>query len=90
MSTPREARLHLPGSHRKNVGSVAIQELAPLAQQLAAQHGITLTSDTALLQWLAQASVPNQLDAPACAAIAVVMQQFYALSLPGGGDGGAR
>jgi len=90
MNSPREARLHLPSDHREDARSVAIQGLASHLQQLAGQHGITLSSDAVLLQWLTQANVPEQLDAPACAAIAVVIQQFYALSSPGSGDGGGR
>ncbi|PKM15411.1 MAG: hypothetical protein CVV12_08875 [Gammaproteobacteria bacterium HGW-Gammaproteobacteria-2] len=90
MSNPREALLHLPSDHREDARSVVIEGLVPHMQQLAGQHGITLTSDAALLQWLTQANVPEQLDASACAAIAVVIQQFYALSSPGSGDGGGR
>lgn len=90
MNSRREARLHLPASPHDASRSVATQRLAPLVHQLAAQHGITLTPDTGLLEWLTQANVPSQLDSSACAAIAAVVQELYALSSPGGGDDGAR
>jgi hypothetical protein len=90
MNSRREARLHLPANQRESSRSAASQRLAPLVHQLAAQHGIALTADPGLLEWLTQANVPSQLDSSACAAIATVVQQLYALSSPGGGDDGAR
>lgn len=94
MTSRREARLHLPANQREPSRSAASQRLAPhlhqLVHQLAAQNGIALTADPGLLEWLTQANVPNQLDSSACAAIATVVQQLYALSSPGGGGDGVR
>ncbi|PIQ36395.1 MAG: hypothetical protein COW59_12680 [Lysobacterales bacterium CG17_big_fil_post_rev_8_21_14_2_50_64_11] len=91
MTNRREARLHLPASQHDSSRSVTTQRLTPLVRQLAAQHGITLTPDTGLLEWLTQANVPvHHPDSPAYAAIAAVVQQLYTLSSPGGDDGGSR
>lgn len=89
MTSRREARLHLPASPPDASRAAAMHKHVPLVHQLAAQHGITLATDSAVLEWLTQANLPNPLDSSACTAIAVVVQQLYALSAPGGGDGGA-
>ncbi len=90
MTSRRETRLYLPAGARDATRSAASQRLAPHLHQLAAQNGIALTADPGLLEWLTQANVPSQLDSSACAAIATVVQQLYALSSPGGGGDGVR
>lgn len=90
MSSRREAHLYLPASQRDGSRPTAMQTFAALLHQLAAQHGVALTTDTELLEWLTQANVPSGLDSSACTAIASVVQQLYALAAPGGGDDGVR
>lgn len=91
MTRPREARLHFAARPEDAPRTLAAQGVMSLVQQLAAQHGVQLTNDAALLEWLVRADVPiHHPDAPAFAAIAAVVQHLYTLSSPGGDEGVSR
>lgn len=91
MTRPREALLHWPAAPDDTPRALAAPGIMPLVQQLAAQHGLQLSNDAGLLEWLVRADVPvHHPDAPVYAAIAAVVQHIYTLSSPGGDEGVSR